>query len=156
MFYKGRYLWDLFEKRNYLLDIVLFMLSGILFVLCNKYADPVCYMYINEYHDFPFMVICAVCGTMPVFIFAKYFMHILGNISFIKNIILWYSINSLTVFPVHLTIKVLFIPLLSKLGMNNWFCLFLLMFVLTIPIVNIINIYFPFIAGNFSYKKVKN
>jgi len=143
----------LFENKKCFLDIALFAIAIVLFILCNIYKDPVCYMYINEYNDFSFMVICAVCGTLLTFIVSKYLLLIFEKLSLIKNIILWYSVNSLAVFPVHLTIKVLSIPLLSRLGFNNWVCLFLVMFVLTIPVVNIINNYLPFMVGTFTPKK---
>jgi hypothetical protein len=71
----------------------------------------------------------------------------------LTDIVFWYSINSLTVFPVHLTIKVLSIPLLAKIGLNHWSCLFFLMFFFSIPIVNIINVYFPFMLGTFKSKR---
>lgn len=145
----------LFENKKYFFDIVWFVIAIVLFVLCNIYKDPVCYMYINEYNDFPFMVVCAASGTLLTFIVSKYLLLIVGKISLIRNIILWYSINSLAVFPIHLTIKVLSIPLLSQLGLNNWVCVFVIMFVLTIPVVNIINNYFPFLLGVFNSKKTK-
>ena len=143
----------IFEKKSLSFDFILLIISGALFVLCNRYTNPVCYMYINKYDDFPFMVVCAILGTVMSFVLAKFATRIFDKISFLRNIVMWYSVNSLAVFPVHLTIKVLSIPVLSHLGLNNWFCLLILMFGLTIPIVNIITKYFPFLLGEFNFSK---
>ena len=149
----GKHINCIFESKKYGFDLFLLVVSSALFVLSNKMAQPACYMYANEYNDFPFMVICAMLGSLMTFIISKFLIIVVNRISLLNNIVLWYSINSLTVFPVHLTIKVLFIPLLVAGGLYNWLCLFLAMFTLTIPTVNIINNYFPFLLGKFNFKK---
>ena len=93
------------------------------------------------------MVICAILGTAIIFIVAKYLFRIVTKITIFKDIIYWYSVNSLAVFPVHLTVKVLSIPLLALIGLNTWIFLFATMLIITIPIVNIISYYVPFMVG---------
>lgn len=117
------------------------------FIIGNAFAKPCCYMYINHYENFPVMLLCAVSGTVITFIISKYLFVLFNKIHILTNIVFWYSINSLAVFPVHLTIKMLFLPLLDLVGLNHWACLFIIMFVLTIPIVNIITNYFPCFLG---------
>lgn len=134
-------------SKNRLCDLFLFTLFSLIFVLCNRYSNPVCYMYINAYSDFPFMIVCAISGSFIVFILSKMLFPLLQSLSFLRNITTWYSINSLATFPIHLTIKIFFIPILSYVGTNTWYCLFACMFILNIPIVNIISDYFPFMIG---------
>ena len=149
----GHFIKNIFEHKNRWRDLLLLAIFGGLFAWCNKIANPTCLMYINQYKDFPFMIICAISGTILCLILAKYLYQLFDKISVIKEVVLWYSVNSLAVFPVHLTIKVLSIPFLSFVGLNNWPVLLAITLILTIPIVNIINIYFPFMLGHFVPKK---
>lgn len=142
----------IFEGKKLWVLLLCLVVLGFLFILCNIIADPACYMHMNQYSDFPFMVLCAVSGTAIVFIIARCLFPVITKITILKNIVCWYSVNSLTVFPVHLTIKVLSIPILKLIGLNNWACLLTIMFIVTIPIVNIISNYFPFMLGVFHRK----
>lgn len=140
------------SKKHWIIVIVSTVFVG-LFVLCNTIARPYCYMCANDYKDFPFMIVAATSGTAITLITAKYALLLFNKLTFPKNLICWYSVNSLTAFPVHLTIKVLSLPLLRLLGLNNWICSLAVMLTLTIPAVNIINKFFPFMLGKFRYKK---
>ncbi len=99
------------------------------------------------------MILCAISGSVIAFIVSKYLFFLLNKITIINDLFFWYGINSLAVFPIHLTIKVFSKPLLAIVGLNNWICILILMFVLTIPIVNFISNYLPFMLGSFNYKK---
>ena len=140
--------------KKHCLILISASIFAILFILCNKIGNPLCYMYINQYADFPLMVLCAISGTALIFIASKYLLFIC-KIVFLGDVVFWYSINSLTVFPIHLTIKVLSIPILSKLGLNNWVSLLVIMFIFTIPLVNVVTNYFPFMLGSFKHKQTR-
>lgn len=143
----GKYIEIYLNTKRKLYDILLLLGFFCLFILANVFGDPACYMFINQYHDFAFMIITALSGTALIFVFAKLIMPILEKIQIVKNIILWYSVNSLAVFPIHLTIKTISLVILKRLHVYNWATLLLCMLILTIPIVNIITSCFPFILG---------
>lgn len=144
----------LFTNRIKGCDILILLLCGILFAAANKLADPTCYMYTNVYNDYPFMVLCALSGTIMFFIAVKILAPLIQRIPPVREGIVWYSVHSLAVFPVHLTIKVLSIPLLEQVSCHHWAVLFLLMISLSIPLVNLITIYCPWMLGQFS-KRIK-
>lgn len=146
----------IFESKKHWFVLLWFAFFGALFILCNKLANPICHMYVNQYADFPFMVICAISGTALAFIVSKYFYLLSGKIAFFKNFVFWYSINSSAVFPVHLTIKVLSIPLLASIQFKNWVSILAIMLIFTIPFVNIITNYLPFMLGTITRKNAKN
>ena len=150
----GNLIRSFFEGSKHLLTVLCLIVFGFLYILFNKIASPACHMYINEYSDFPFMILCATLGTAIVFIVAKYLFYVVAKITVIKNIIYWYSVNSLAVFPIHLTVNALARPLLRRVGLDNWICLFIIMLISTIPIVNIISNYFPFMLGSFNRKRL--
>ena len=100
------------------------------------------------------MVLCALSGTIMFFIAVKILAPLIQRIPPVREGIVWYSVHSLAVFPVHLTIKVLSIPLLEQVSCHHWAVLFLLMISLSIPLVNLITIYCPWMLGQFS-KRIK-
>lgn len=150
----GDIITHIFDTKKHCLILISASIFAILFILCSKIGNPLCYMYINQYADFPLMVLYAISGTTLIFIASKYLLFIC-KIIFLGDVVFWYSINSLTVFPIHLTIKVLSIPILSKLGLNNWVSLLVIMFIFTIPLVNIVTNYFPFMLGSFKHKQTQ-
>ena len=133
--------------KKHVYDIVLLAAFSVLFIICNMFAYPVCHMFANQYNDFLFMIISATSGTALVFIFVKMLTPLLQKAHLINNIIVWYSVNSLATFPVHLTIKVFCIPILLHFGFYHWTILLGVMLFLTVPIVNIITQSFPFMLG---------
>lgn len=145
----GKFINQYLNTNKYFYDALGFVIFSAIFVVSNIYATPGCYMSANKYQDFIFMIFAALSGTALVFIFAKLLMPVFKKVNFINNLILWYSVNSLAVFPVHLTIKILSIRVLNFINLNNWAILFLCMLIFTIPIVNIITEYFPIMIGNF-------
>ena len=141
-----------FACRKIGYDIILLLLCGGVFVAANKLADPTCYMYTNAYSDYPFMVVCALSGTALFFIVVKLLTPLMQRIPLVQEGVVWYSVHSLAVFPVHLTIKVLFIPLLERWHCHHWAVLLLLMLLLSIPLVNLITNYCPWMLGQFPHK----
>lgn len=146
----GKYIQQYLDSKNSIYDILLFVGFAVLFLLCNILANPVCHMFTNQYHSFPFMIIAAISGTALVFIFTKLFAPLLQKVQLINNLVVWYSVNSLATFPVHLTIKVLSIPILRHLGIYHWAILLAAMLLLNIPIVNVITQYCPVMLGRFN------
>lgn len=136
------------NKKSLLLDLSLLCGFLLLFLACNFVGTPYCGMYVNKYNHFPLMLLAALSGTMAVFLFIKLLAPLFGKVCFLKNILVWYSVNSLATFPVHLTIKVLALPVLTSLGLNHWAVLLVLMFFLNIPIVNLITHYCPVMLGH--------
>lgn len=152
----GKYIERYLNNKNRIYDILLIVGFAVLFVICNICADPVCHMFTNQYRSFPFMIIAAISGTALVFIFTKQFVPLFEKVHFINDIVIWYSVNSLATFPVHLTIKVLSIPILQYLGLNHWTILLVVMLLLNIPIVNIITHYCPVMLGCFKTRAKAN
>ena len=149
----GNAIKNVFDNRNYWLDFLFLAVSAVVFVLCDQIADPVCLMYDNQYNDFPFMVICAIAGSAIVFIFAKYLFFATDKLPLLKKLILWYSNNSLAFFPMHLTVKIFSIIPLFYLSCYHWSSLLTMMFIFTVPAVNFITLYMPFMLGNFTRKQ---
>lgn len=149
----GKIIKQFFERKHLWLDLLLLLFSCLLFFLCNKYARPNCFMYSNTYNHFPIMMISASSGTAVVGILTKLILPVLQKMTILNKVILWYSVNSLTVFPMHLMVKIFANPLLIYAGLKHWASLLLLMFVCTIPAVNFVNAYLPFMLGTFHRKK---
>ena len=148
----GRYIETYLNNKKRIYDILLLVGFAILFAICNICADPVCHMFANQYSNFPFMIIAAISGTALVFASAKLFAPLFEKVHFIKDIVIWYSINSLATFPVHLTIKVFSIRIWGYLGIYHWALILIGMLILTIPIVNFITQYCPMMLGRFKMR----
>ena len=138
----------LLESRKLLLDLLVGAGAfGVLrYCIVVKWAN--CFMYINQYTPFFWTVLAGFSGSVLFLILAKWLGGTIGKISAVKNFILWYGYNSLAVFPIHLSIK---IWLVSRYGWGmSWQWLLLAMLVFTIPLVNMVRIWFPFMLGDFS------
>lgn len=148
-FFAGSFLDSITKEKSHLKNLFLFIATGAAFLLTNILGDPQCYMYINKYTDFDLAIFAALSASLLTFIGCKYLYLVVSKIKLLNSVIMWYSNNSLATFPIHLMIKILATPFLVKIGIYNWFTLLMFMFFINIPLVNIINNYFPFMLGTF-------
>lgn len=151
----------LIKQRKWLLDLLIGCV--LLYLLRKSVLDGGGYylMFENCYGPLLWSVLGAFSGSGIFLIIAKWLYHLLNRIRIGKQLILWYGTNSLAVFPVHLAIKtgiadILYYRVLaSNIGillqysghMTAWYVLFPAMLVGSVPIVNIITCYFPFLLG---------
>lgn len=143
----GPYIEFILHPNHHKLDYALLLISVGLFSIINVTHEPLCLMYKNVYTDYVAMVVAALSGTL-FFLILCYLVHpLLQKVPFIYQMIVWYSINSLITFPIHLTIKIGSIVILNYLGCSSWLLLFTLMLTINIPISNFITLYCPFMLG---------
>lgn len=143
----------LLEKSKFILDIVLIIILSFITFSIVKYGHGEMNMYINKYGRYIPSIIGGLTGSFTFIILVKYIYKYLSNLKCLKNIILWYSYNSLVVFPIHLIIKCL-LPIIGLSSIyNKWYLLLITMFILTIPISNFITYYTPFMLGITKNKK---
>ena len=131
------------ESNNTINDLFLIMFFLIVFIVCIKFFNPKMLMYVNQYGNFIFSILCALAGSFVFIIICKYLYKLIIKINFLCNWIIWYSQNSLASFPVHLQILSVLL-FFNNAFFSHFIILFSTTFFLNIVIVNIINNYFPF------------
>lgn len=141
----GPYIEWMVNKSHLLLDITSLIVCSITIIIINYLCEPICLMYKNMYNDYISMLIIAFLGTLTFLLLSKWILPVLQKISFLHKLVMWYSINSLTTFPVHLTIKIGMIAILKLLNSSSWLILFASMLILNVPVTNFVNCYLPFL-----------
>ena len=127
-------------------DIILAVFMGGMLFSAYRTEMTQMWMFVNRYGNYILSVAAALGGSIAYIIIAKYLYCLFVRIPFLKEIVLWYSYNSLATFPVHLQIKCL--ALLTGLSLfSYWWVMFILMFILNIPIVNFVSNYLPCLLG---------
>ncbi len=145
-FTAGEFLKWLLDEKHHIWDLTIGLLSLAALAACNLLADPKCMIYANRYEDYPFMFMAALSGTVLTFLVGKWLCAVFGKIKPIHNFIIWYSINSLAVYVVHSGIRSIFTEVLRD---RTWYFMLVAMLFGTIPAVNIVRNYMPFMLGNF-------
>ena len=107
-------------------------------------------MYINSYSEYTVAICAAISGSIAYIIIGGYLYCMMNRLKILKNIVLWYGTNSLAIFPVHLTIKMMILWYMP--AFSQWYVLFFIMLLFSIPVVNIITRYLPFMLGQKSSK----
>lgn len=151
----GPWMDRLINKRHLMWDLIIGLGGAGLFVACNVFGDPVCLMYENEYVDYWYMVTAALAGTVLLTVLCKWGTVVIRKLPLAHKLTVWYSVNSLATFPVHLTIKLAMLLGMKIVGFENWVVLFLGMLLLNIPVVNFITHYLPLMLGLEARKTTK-
>lgn len=144
-----------FEKRSStperLIQIAVFVLCLVGLLFCSQYNSNI-YMYNNSYGIFGVFFVGAICGCVAFGLISKIFMT---SVKFIRKWIIWFGVNSLACFPTHIEIKFVLSSAISALGLGfvSSVVLFVLIVLINVPVVNIINKYFPYMIGNVRKKK---
>lgn len=146
----GRILDWLINNCNVFIDISVLAVSIGLFLGIITQESTYMHMYLNDYGNYPLTVLCAIVGTIVFLVLGKYLYRLLKGFKFIMNGVLWYSYNSLVLFPVHLEIKWVILFVLTKLHISGWYLVFMGMLICSIPLVNFATRYMPFMSGKFS------
>lgn len=141
----------LINNTKYLKDLILLLSLICIFVIIFKIGNPKMLMYINQYGNYYFSILEAIIGSTIFIIISKYIYKVINNFNTVKNIVLWYSNNSLMSFPVHLQIKCILL-LISQFYFSRFIILFPITFILNIIVVNIIS---NIISYYFSRKYLK-
>lgn len=140
----------LLQKRHPLADIILLLISLLVMRLTVLGGKSSCMMFINLYGHYGYTLCAAYSGILAATILTKFLYMFMKNWNFLKSLILWYGYHSLGTFPVHLSIKI-FIYQMFPLSYRQWYILLPAMFLINIPLVNLITNYFPFLLGKFSF-----
>lgn len=145
-FFWGEEISWLLTKRHRALDGLILAVSLMVLRESMLTGKAGCYMFINIYGDYGYTLAAALGGSLAFLVIAKWLYQLMAKVQAGKNLILWYGRNSLVTFPIHLSIKIWMwnhIPWEYR----PWYVLFLVMLVGSIPIVNLITNYFPFMLG---------
>ena len=151
----GRQITWLIQKKHLAADMALLTVSLLVMRRTVLSGKASCMMFINNYGHYGYTLCAAISGILAMLILTKYLYSILRKTDIPKSVVLWYSYHSLETFPVHLSIK-MFIYQMLPLSFRVWYILLPAMFLLNIPLVNLITRYCPFLLGKFpSFRKKK-
>jgi len=137
----------LLQKSRLFTDIVLLTCALLAMGLAIMTETTSLLMYINEYGHYGYTLCAAYSGILVFLIIAKWLYRLCASAGFLKSLILWYGYHSLGTFPVHLSIKIWICQSLPPVC-RSWYILLPAMLLINIPIVNLIEKYFPFMLGN--------
>ena len=144
-----RYHWLIHQKHGKA-DALILILSLLALVWTISSGRSACMMFINAYGHFGYTLCAAFSGILAVTVLIKHLYGFLKDRESLKSIVLWYGYNSLAVFPVHLSVKI-FIYQMFPLSWRQWYILFPAMFLFSIPLVNLITRYCPFMLGKIPF-----
>lgn len=159
----------LLRKEHLPADLLIFAVSAVLLYISGGYGKAACLMFINRYGPFGWSVLAGLSGSACGALCAKWLYIAFDRIGMGKKLLLWYGRNSLAVFPVHLYIKVALTDYLfyymarSGIGIlmryceqiRDWYVVFPLMLLGSIPLVEGIVRLAPFMLGSWYGKKRK-
>ncbi len=142
----GGFLIDKYKlNEKVLLDLLIAGLAIVICAILCYFYDSKMLMYENQYGDFFVSILVGLFGSISFIIIINYFYKLMLIILFkyIQYFVIWFSQNSLAIFPVHLQLIYLFshIEVISK----SFFLKFPIITISTIIVVNIINNYFPYL-----------
>ena len=140
----------LIHKKHPIADILLLASSLLIMYWAVITGEPAFMMFINYYGHYGYTLCAAFSGILACTVLIKYLYQILLHTNLPKSTVLWYSYHSLGIFPVHLSIKI-FIYQMFPVSYRTWYILFPSMFLLSIPLVNLITEYFPFMLGKITF-----
>lgn len=138
----------LLQEKKPLTDGLTAVLSLLVLWFSVKYGRGYCLMFMNNYGPFGWTILAAVSGSVLFFVMAKWMYALNCRVPFGRNLVLWYGYHSLAVFPVHLSIKIAFLRMVRG-PFRTWQLLMLVMLLLSVPVVNAIERYLPFMLGNY-------
>ncbi len=160
--YVGNNIITFLIREKHIITDILCVLTMSLVLYYVYLGDAHMYMFSNDYGEYIFSVTGALAGSAVCFVIAKYLYFICEKIGLPKKIFIWYGLNSLACFPVHLQINYILkcaVEILCHLGLIKfislpWYIVFVSMLVFTVPVVNFITLFLPFMLGRF--KPLKN
>ena len=119
------------------------------------------YMYKNSYGLYFLAIPAALIGSSGFLLILIVMYQMLKNEKsklalLIRKYFLWLGRNSITIFPSHLLILYFSTRILHLFHINSWYIVTVSLIILVVPVVNIINEYFPFMIGNQWSKKYKH
>jgi fucose 4-O-acetylase-like acetyltransferase len=153
--YAGKSFIDLCYQQDWYIKVLLTSLFGISLLFFANHNSPFL-MYSNEYGNYLF----AICGALSGVIF---FVNFIFSVEFFlpKHKILYLSTNSLIIYPIHLNLIALLAKIFSYTKLSpvaQEYIVFLelnLVIILLLPIIYVINKYFPFFTGKVNIIKNK-
>ena len=145
--------WLLFRKHPAADAVILLLGIPVLWLSLDRCGNSFL-MFINNYGHFGYSVSAACCGILIFMVLTKWLYHALSEKSVLKDIVLWYGFHSLATFPLHLSVKI-WIYQTFPLSFRRWYILLPAMFLLNIPLVNLVTKYCPFMLGKFPFLQKK-
>jgi hypothetical protein len=144
----------LIQKKHPAADGLLLLFSLLTMGWAISSGQSNCMMFINQYGHYGYTLCAAISGCLAAMIVIKYLYSLLSGYTTLKSTVLWYGYHSLAIFPVHLSVK-MFIYQMFPLSFRVWYILLPAMFILSIPLVNLITAYFPFMLGQIPFLSPK-
>lgn len=132
--------------------VIILAILGV--VVSERMNDNKILMYLNQFGNYGWFLLGAVLGIIAVILISKnVYVRLSKNKSWLHNLVMWVGFNSLVMFPVHLMIADYFLKSEIFYPVPGKFLLrFLLMFIVGIPLCNLITNYMPWMLGAFKKK----
>ena len=142
----GEWIRFVFRERHWLPDLALLLLcSGIVWIAGRNGA--VLYMFLNDCRNMLLVIPAALAGSAAFFILCKYLFKAVSRCKTLFAFVKWYGFNSLAVFPVHLFLTCVEYLNIPGLSMDYWLSFWIFLSVCSVPVVNFITHYLPFMLG---------
>ena len=130
-------------------EFIVIILAAVGVLLSEIMNDEKVLMYLNQYGNYGWFLLGAVSGIVAVILISKNLFNLWSkNQRWVYKLVMWVGFNSLVMFPVHLMIKQ-YLGLFISFVPGSCILLFILMFVVGIPLCNFITNYMPWMLGIF-------
>lgn len=158
--YAGRPIYVKYAERAGRFGRALFFALALLAYLGAVWCNPECIqMFDDRYGNYPLAIVGSVAAFCVVMMLARAFSGRVtepqtGFLAWLRSLSLWYGINSLAVFPIHF-----WVVNTLKYAMNTQppanYLLFVIALFATIPVVNFVREFMPFLLGMGHSKQAK-
>ena len=104
-------------------------------------------MFENQCGPFLLVLLAALAGSLAFTVLCKWTFAAVQRVTVLYRLIYWYGANSLAAYPIHIEIKCSTYLGIVFLSTQYWYILFPFLVFTTVPAVNIVSVYFPFLLG---------
>lgn len=157
--YAGRPIYVKYAERAGRLGRALFFALVLLAYLGAVWCNPECIqMFDDRYGNYPLAIAGSVAAFCVVMMLARAFSGRVtelqtGFLAWLRSLSLWYGINSLAVFPIHFWVVNTLKYVMNTQSPANYL-LFVIALFATIPVVNFVREFMPFLLGTGRSKRV--
>lgn len=158
--YAGRPIYVKYAERAGRSGGALFFALALLAYLGAVWSNPECIrMFDDRYGNYPLAIVGSVAAFCVVMMLARAFSGCVtgtqtGFLAWLRSLSLWYGINSLAVFPIHFWVVNILKYVMNTQPPANYL-LFAIALFATIPAVNFVREFMPFLLGTGRSKHVK-
>ena len=142
--------------KNHLFPILSIPVFGVAFVLCIGNGRSYLSMDAYAFFRFPLAILGSICGSLTFIAVIRYVGALLQLSRHATQAISWFSLHSIAVYVVHIDINWCLGQVLEKLQAEHWLISFVLVIVLSVPVIAFINFLCPWVVGEKRQTKRKN